>query len=92
MDEKKNKILQKCIEKKRMKFEKQCTMWLFRMMNDVRDVVDELSCEDYTSASGQQLDEIANSLEQAYAYAADMITCMLRAETANQKVRTDGCL
>ncbi len=80
--EKTIKKIQKKIEKKRMRFEKRCMGWLLGYTHKVRDIVDGLSCEDYTSVAGQTLEKIANDLEYAESYAADMITCMFNAETA----------
>ena len=86
--EKKINKLKKIIEKKRMRFEKKCMFWLLGTMRDVREMVDGLSSEEYTSPEGQALERIANHLEFAESYSMDMITCMLNAET--EKIRS-GC-
>ena len=89
--EKKIKAIQKKIENKRMRFEKRCMGWLLRYMNKVRDIVDGLSMSEYTTEQGQTLEEIAYKLENAEAYATDMIACMFQAETAKAfKTKTDG--
>lgn len=83
------KSIQRAIEKKRMKAEKICS-WLTVKANELRDVLDELTCEEYSSTAGRALEKITVNVEYARAYSADMVACMFRAKTTFEEKKADS--
>lgn len=77
------KVIKKATEKRRLEMET-FHMKLVDFARSLRDQLEELPCEVYTSEDGQELEKIVENVEIAEGYAADCVARLYRAETGQE--------